>query len=180
MRSWQAGYRGLLPDDYLDGLRPEDRMGHYTFGSAGPRRRPRPIVAVDGGVIRGFVTTGPGTEDPGLTDRGEVLALYVDPEAWGVGVGRRLLAEARQHLGPRRLHRGRLVGPGRQRPRPALLPSRRMGARREPPGRWRCGTSPSTRSATAARFPDQEGAGLGRVRASAHAVSQRARMATRA
>ena len=26
VRSWQVAYRGLLPDDYLDGLRPEDRM----------------------------------------------------------------------------------------------------------------------------------------------------------
>ena len=25
VRSWQAGYRGLLPDAYLDGLRAEDR-----------------------------------------------------------------------------------------------------------------------------------------------------------
>lgn len=34
VRSWQAGYRGLLPADYLDALRPEDRArGPATAGS---------------------------------------------------------------------------------------------------------------------------------------------------
>jgi hypothetical protein len=31
VRSWEVAYQGLFPDDYLDGLRPEDRMAHYTF-----------------------------------------------------------------------------------------------------------------------------------------------------
>ena len=25
VRAWQAAYRGQMPDDYLDGLRPEER-----------------------------------------------------------------------------------------------------------------------------------------------------------
>jgi hypothetical protein len=36
VRSWQAGYRGLLPDAYLEALRPEDRMDRYTFGTTDP------------------------------------------------------------------------------------------------------------------------------------------------
>jgi hypothetical protein len=32
VRSWQAGYRNLLPDQYLDGLRPEDRAGWAPDG----------------------------------------------------------------------------------------------------------------------------------------------------
>ena len=96
VHSWQAGYRGLLPDDYLDALRPEDRMGRYAFGSTDPNE-PSTVVATEDGVVCGFATTGPRTDsDPGAG--GEVLALYVDPEAWGLGVGRRLLAEAREQL----------------------------------------------------------------------------------
>jgi len=38
VRSWQVAYRGLLPDEYLDGLQPEDRAPHYTFGDRGPGR----------------------------------------------------------------------------------------------------------------------------------------------
>jgi ribosomal protein S18 acetylase RimI-like enzyme len=96
VRSWQVGYRGLLPDDYLDGLRPEDRMSRYAFGSTDPND-PSTILASEDDVICGFVTTGP-CRDSNPGDEGEVLALYVDPEVWGLGVGRRLMAEAREQL----------------------------------------------------------------------------------
>ena len=36
IRSWQLAYRGMFPDDYLDGLRAEDRMAHYTLGDTRP------------------------------------------------------------------------------------------------------------------------------------------------
>jgi ribosomal protein S18 acetylase RimI-like enzyme len=54
-------------------------------------------VAVEDGVVCGFATTGP-SRDVDVTDGGELLALYVDPGAWGLGVGRRLMAEARGRL----------------------------------------------------------------------------------
>lgn len=97
IRSWQAAYRGLLSDEYLDGLRAEDRMARYTFGSADPDA-PLTMVATDGGVIGGFVTTG-RSRDTDVAHRGEVFALYVDPGGWGLGVGRRLMTEGREHLG---------------------------------------------------------------------------------
>ena len=65
------------------------------------------MVAEHDGVLCGFVTTrrpapdaggGPVGPDDGH-HQGEVLALYVDPEAWGSGVGRRLLSDARLCLG---------------------------------------------------------------------------------
>jgi len=93
VRSWQAGYRGILADEYLDGLRPEDRAARYTFGSTDPDV-PSTIVAAEDGVICGFATTGP-SDIPG---RGELFALYVDPDAWRTGVGRRLITDARAHL----------------------------------------------------------------------------------
>jgi ribosomal protein S18 acetylase RimI-like enzyme len=99
VRSWQVGYRGLLPDDYLDGLQPEDRMDRYTFGATDPDL-PSTLVAVNDGAICGFVTTGP-SRDADVAGGGEVLALYVDPHAWGLGVGRRLMARAREQLGRR-------------------------------------------------------------------------------
>lgn len=96
VRSWQGAYRGLLPDEYLDALRPEDRAAHYTFGSA-DASLPTTIVAVEHGAICGFATTGP-SRDTDADGMGEVLALYVDPEAWGKGVGARLVAEGRARL----------------------------------------------------------------------------------
>jgi len=96
VRSWQVGYRGLMPDGYLDALRPEDRANRYTFGLSG-RLQLATIVAVDEGVICGFVTTGPAW-GAGGHGRGELHALYVDPPSWGLGVGRALIADAREHL----------------------------------------------------------------------------------
>jgi len=32
VRAWQAAYRGQMPDDYLDGLRPEEREAGWERG----------------------------------------------------------------------------------------------------------------------------------------------------
>ena len=96
VRSWQVAYRGLFPDDYLDGLRAEDRMAHYTFGDGRPGS-PATLVAVIDATICGFVATGPA-RDEDAADAGEVYAIYVDPQAWGRGIGRSLIAEARTRL----------------------------------------------------------------------------------
>lgn len=96
VRSWQVGYRGLFPDDYLDGLRAEDRMARYTFGDVRPDG-PATLVAVVDAAICGFATTGP-SRDEDAAGGGEVYALYVDPQHWGRGIGRSLMAEARAQL----------------------------------------------------------------------------------
>jgi GNAT superfamily N-acetyltransferase len=98
VRSWQVGYRGLLPDEYLDGLRPEDRMTRYTFGAT-DASLPTTLVAVAEDAILGFVTAGPSRGDDVAC--GEIHALYVDPRAWGRGVGSRLMLEARTYLSRR-------------------------------------------------------------------------------
>jgi GNAT superfamily N-acetyltransferase len=106
VRSWQVGYRDLMPGEYLEALRPEDRMARYTFGSASPDV-PMTIVATDSGVLCGFATTrllprapdpGPGDLETGAAESGELLALYVDPSAWGLGIGQRLITDARTRL----------------------------------------------------------------------------------
>ena len=93
VRSWQRGYRGLLPDAYLDGLVPEERASRYTFSDLA-LHRPATMIAVQGDVIAGFVTTGPSPD----ADVGEVLALHVDPNHWRKGIGRALLRAARERL----------------------------------------------------------------------------------
>ena len=96
VRSWQVGYRGLLPDAYLDGLRAEERAERYNFASE-DARAPATMVATDGGMICGFATTAPA-RDSDLSGHGELFALYVDPEWWGRGVGVALISGARGRL----------------------------------------------------------------------------------
>ena len=96
VRSWQAAYRGLLPDQYLDQLRPEDRAQRYDFATADPQK-PQTIVAVDTGLIRGFATTAP-SRDSDLAGYGELCALYVDPDHWDRGIGTALVSAARGQL----------------------------------------------------------------------------------
>ncbi len=96
VRTWQTAYRTLLPDAYLDQLRPEDRAHHYDFATTDPQK-PQTIVAVEGGVILGFATTAPA-RDADLPGYGELCALYVDPAYWGRGIGLSLISAARHRL----------------------------------------------------------------------------------
>ena len=96
VRSWQAAYRTLLPDDYLNQLRPEDRARQYDFTGLDPMK-PYTLVAEEDGAIYGFASTVPSHE-PDLVDHGELCALYADPEQWGRGVGVALVSSARAHL----------------------------------------------------------------------------------
>src|SRR6185295_15432065 len=57
VRAWQVAYRNLLPDDYLNSLKPEDRAQRYTFGGTDPREPMTTVAVDDRGTIRGFATT---------------------------------------------------------------------------------------------------------------------------
>lgn len=101
VRAWQEAYRGLIPDEYLDELDPEDRAARYTFEADDPEA-PTTLLAVQDGedageVILGFATFSP-SRDADAPDHGEVVALYVDPDRYESGVGRMLMAEARRRL----------------------------------------------------------------------------------
>jgi GNAT superfamily N-acetyltransferase len=96
VRSWQVGYRDLLPAEYLAGLRPEDRAQRYRFDDPDPAR-PATLVALEDDTIIGFATTGPA-RDHDTESAGELMALYVDPPSWRTGTGRTLIAAARNRL----------------------------------------------------------------------------------
>ena len=104
VRAWQAGYRGLLPDAYLNSLRAEERAARYDFSGIDPAR-PATLVAVDAGAIRGFATTAAAREDAGC---GELCALYVDPDCWSRGIGAALVRAARARLWQRGFRRAQL------------------------------------------------------------------------
>jgi GNAT superfamily N-acetyltransferase len=120
VRSWQIGYRGLVADDYLAGLRPADRAERYSFDVDDPVT----VVAVTD-RIRGFVTISPGV--------GELRALYVDPESWRAGLGAALIVEAERRLAQHHAAATLWVLTGNT--RAPLLRGGGMAARRHRPAR---------------------------------------------
>jgi GNAT superfamily N-acetyltransferase len=85
VRSWQTAYRSLLPDEYLDQLRAEDRAERYDFSHVDPEKPYTQVAEIEGAIL-GFATTMPA-HDADCAGCGELVALYVDPDRWGQGVG---------------------------------------------------------------------------------------------
>ena len=96
VRAWQVAYKGLMPAEYLAGLRPEERAQRYDFTALDPAR-PKTWVAVGADTILGFATISPA-RDADAAGQGELCALYVEPDCWGRGVGRALASAARTEL----------------------------------------------------------------------------------
>ena len=92
--SWRAAYRGQLTDDYLDGLKVEDRIDQHRRTLEEPRADWRTWVAEDGGRVTGFAVTGPSEDADAQDKTGEVYAIYLDPEQVGSGLGRALFERA--------------------------------------------------------------------------------------
>ncbi|GIM89449.1 GNAT family N-acetyltransferase [Paractinoplanes toevensis] len=93
VRTWQVGYAGIIPADYLAALDP-------AVSAERRRTEPRPpgahtLVAEEDGRIVGFVSFGPDRTDPRI---GELYAIYVLPDQWGCGTGRQLLTAAKETL----------------------------------------------------------------------------------
>ncbi len=103
VRSWQAAYRGQLTDDYLDSLSVEERLEQHRGALENPGAR-RTWVAVDGGRVVGFAVTGPSQDADADERTGELYALYLDPERFGQGIGKRLLDHAGEDLRERGFH----------------------------------------------------------------------------
>jgi GNAT superfamily N-acetyltransferase len=100
VRSWQAAYKGLLPQDYLDALDPADGLGRREQAFAViDWNRGGILVAADGDELWGFVNVGPTRDDDADESQiGEVRAIYLAPDAWGKGFGRELMAAALERL----------------------------------------------------------------------------------
>jgi ribosomal protein S18 acetylase RimI-like enzyme len=95
VRAWQAAYRGDMPDEYLDGLRAEDRAAYWDSVLRREHRRGVVLVVERDGEVVGFAAAGPSQGPEGA---GELYAIDVDPDHWGTGAGRALLEEAQAEL----------------------------------------------------------------------------------
>jgi len=102
VRSWQEGYRHVIPGDFLDGLNSNlaDRTARWQAQILGATAQGRFVLVgeVDG-EIAGWLTGGK-CRDEAADDQhvGEVHGCYVDPANWRRGVGSALMAEALELL----------------------------------------------------------------------------------
>lgn len=92
--TWQHAYRGQLPDELLDGLSVERRAERWERDLVDGMQV---VVADDDGIV-GFVAVGPSRDEDAGDETGELYAIYVVPERWGQGVGRRLMDAAESRL----------------------------------------------------------------------------------
>ena len=95
--STREAYRGLFPASALDGIDADDRAERWrqTLTDANNIT----LVAKSDGQVLGFVNYGPcRDEDVAAGGVGEIISIYVAPDFWGSGAGRRLLQAALERL----------------------------------------------------------------------------------
>lgn len=97
VKSWQAAYAGLMPQDVLDNLSIDDRAERWVQILADPERVSRTLVAEHDDEVVGWAGFGDARESntPGS---GELWGIYAHPSAWSSGVGHALLEGVEREL----------------------------------------------------------------------------------
>lgn len=90
--SWQAAYRGIFPNSFLDNLSVDNRESYWR--DAITKGQSHILVYELEDAVIGFSSFGPSRDDdvdPKIV--GEIYAIYFDPRHWGKGNGSLLAAE---------------------------------------------------------------------------------------
>lgn len=99
--SWRATYPGIVPGQVLERLSIERREAYWRETAANPGDL-RVWVAETAARIVGFASDGPCRDEDLPAGSGEVYAIYLEPDAWGRGIGRALFDRAVADLRARR------------------------------------------------------------------------------
>jgi len=108
VRSWQAAYQGRIADTYLQGLSVEQMVKDWENVFQSEASYTLLAQEKDGQAIVGFATLG-SFRDGAVPQEGllELRALYIDPDHWRKGLGRKLTRLAMEECRRRKV--GRLV-----------------------------------------------------------------------
>ncbi|MBG0830727.1 GNAT family N-acetyltransferase [Planomonospora sp. ID67723] len=93
--TWRTAYRGLLPQDFLDGLSVTPRAVETWRARIGSGAQ-RLVVGETAGEVSGFALYGPAEDE--RIGGGEIYAIYVLAGHWSTGLGRALMTRATGHL----------------------------------------------------------------------------------
>ena len=93
--SWQTAYRGIMPQELLDGLSIAKRTEEWTPRLGTPDRN-NWVLEVDG-VVQGWASIGP-SRDSHLKNAIELYGIYLAPEFWSKGLGQLLYNKAEEAM----------------------------------------------------------------------------------
>ena len=94
--TWQAAYKGQMPDELLQNLSVERRRQNWE--QIIERDATAVIVAEVDGQVVGFSNFG-ASRDPDATESdGEIYAIYLLADYWGQGIGREMMQASLQSL----------------------------------------------------------------------------------
>jgi L-amino acid N-acyltransferase YncA len=89
--AWQAAYRGIVPQTYLDSLDIDARRKRWVQNLENASNNI--YVAEDVSGMTGWIIFGP-SRDEDIAEGHEINAIYVQPKSWGMGIGKQLIYAA--------------------------------------------------------------------------------------
>ncbi|AIY40405.1 GCN5-related N-acetyltransferase [Collimonas arenae] len=89
--SWRATYRGIIPDEYLDGMKIEDSTAIWSRILSATSSAANVFVAEVDGEVLGFAA-GMTLKESKLGFDSELTAIYLEPSVQRAGIGRKLVA----------------------------------------------------------------------------------------
>ncbi len=95
--SWREAYKGIMPQTFLDEMDIDQRLQGWERRLNATDHAQLRVCDV-GGHIAGWHYSGPSRDVDAQPLVGEVYAIYVDPNAWGLGHGTLLINDAHQLL----------------------------------------------------------------------------------
>ncbi len=99
VRSWQAAYRGILPDSLLDSLSVSEREQTWRALLSAGYDWLTLVAEGPGDTLTGFCSVATPSRDEGVGEATvEIGALYVDPDHWRKGAGVAMLSTALAEL----------------------------------------------------------------------------------
>jgi ribosomal protein S18 acetylase RimI-like enzyme len=98
VRAWQVAYEGVFPDEFLVGLSVQQRTEFWHQELT--ENRSSVLVFEKDGVIAGWASGG-ASRDADVQGTSEIYAVYVAPDHWRHGIGRRLMTAIEERLSSR-------------------------------------------------------------------------------
>jgi L-amino acid N-acyltransferase YncA len=98
VEAWRWAYRGQMPDDLLDSLRPESRAKAWQAWLSGKSYTDFQawVAEVDGDII-GYAASSEATDDDAPDGTVELLMIYLLKSQLGTGIGHALITAAEEH-----------------------------------------------------------------------------------